>query len=102
MLAQYDTPDRILAEPADEFVARFVGADRSLKRLALRALGDVELEALDGRPLDGPRVGVATTLRDALAIMLGEGSRQLVVVDEGGEVAGLLSLDRVGELLKER
>ena len=37
-LAQYDTPDRILAHPADDFVARFVGADRGLKRLALRRL----------------------------------------------------------------
>jgi osmoprotectant transport system ATP-binding protein len=37
-LAQYDTPDRMLAHPADDFVARFVGADRGLKRLALRRL----------------------------------------------------------------
>ena len=36
VLAQYDTPDEILARPADEFVARFVGADRGLKRLSLR------------------------------------------------------------------
>src|ERR1700756_3845260 len=33
-LAQYDTPRAILARPADEFVARFVGADRGLKRLS--------------------------------------------------------------------
>ena len=30
--------------PADEFVARFVGADRGLKRLALRRLDEIELE----------------------------------------------------------
>jgi osmoprotectant transport system ATP-binding protein len=30
ILAQYDTPDAILAAPASEFVARFVGADRGL------------------------------------------------------------------------
>ena len=35
-LAQYDTPEAILANPADEFVADFVGADRGLKRLGLR------------------------------------------------------------------
>ena len=28
VLAQYDTPEAILAQPADEFVARFVGEDR--------------------------------------------------------------------------
>ena len=35
ILAQYDTPDAILAAPASEFVAHFVGADRGLKRLSL-------------------------------------------------------------------
>ena len=30
-LAQYDTPDAILAQPADDFVASFVGADRGLQ-----------------------------------------------------------------------
>ena len=28
VLAQYDTPDRLLAAPASDFVERFVGADR--------------------------------------------------------------------------
>jgi osmoprotectant transport system ATP-binding protein len=43
-LVQYDTPDAILANPADEFVARFVGADRGLKRLALTNLEQVDLD----------------------------------------------------------
>ena len=34
-LVQYDTPEAILAAPADAFVEAFVGADRALKRLAL-------------------------------------------------------------------
>ena len=38
VLAQYDTPDAILAHPADEFVAQFIGEDRALRRLALRTL----------------------------------------------------------------
>src|SRR5215207_6134250 len=42
-LAQFDTPEAILANPADEFVADFVGADRGLKRLGLRKLADVDL-----------------------------------------------------------
>ena len=36
VLAQYDTPDAILAHPADDFVAQFIGEDRALRRLALR------------------------------------------------------------------
>jgi osmoprotectant transport system ATP-binding protein len=34
-LVQYDTPDRLLAAPANAFVADFVGADRALRRLSL-------------------------------------------------------------------
>ena len=45
VLAQYDTPERILTNPADDFVAEFVGADRALKRLGLATLADVELLA---------------------------------------------------------
>ena len=43
VLAQYDTPGAILAHPADEFVARFLGADRGLKLLALRRLDELDL-----------------------------------------------------------
>ena len=42
ILAQYDTPSAILANPASEFVERFVGADRGLKRLSLARVRDLE------------------------------------------------------------
>jgi osmoprotectant transport system ATP-binding protein len=41
-LAQFGPPDEILANPASEFVARFVGADRALKRLSLSRVGDLQ------------------------------------------------------------
>jgi osmoprotectant transport system ATP-binding protein len=54
VLVQFDTPERILAEPADDFVARFVGLDRGLKRLSLSKLSDLSLEGAqalaDGTP----------------------------------------------------
>ena len=96
VLAQYDTPDAILANPADDFVARFVGADRSLKRLALKRLADIELAAPNGKDL--PQVSSTTTLRDALAIMLEEGRREIAVVDDGS-VQGIVSVDQVAALL---
>jgi osmoprotectant transport system ATP-binding protein len=43
-LAQVGTPAQILAEPANDFVARFVGADRGLKRLALSRVAELELQ----------------------------------------------------------
>ena len=52
-LAQYDTPAEILTNPADEFVAEFVGADRALKRLGLETLADVELPSANGVPAGG-------------------------------------------------
>jgi osmoprotectant transport system ATP-binding protein len=100
-LAQYDTPDRLLAHPADDFVARFVGADRGLKRLALRRLEEIELEPLDGAVPSGPRAPGSTTLRDALSLMMSEGADPLVVVDTGGKPIGLLSVARVGRVLSE-
>ncbi len=43
VLAQYDTPEAILAQPASEFVEHFVGADRGLKRLSLGRVRDLPL-----------------------------------------------------------
>lgn len=42
-ILQYDTPAAILAEPADETVAGFVGADAALKQLTLVRVQDVAL-----------------------------------------------------------
>ena len=43
ILEQFGTPGEILAAPASDFVARFVGADRGLKRLSLTRVGDLDL-----------------------------------------------------------
>jgi len=42
-LAQFGPPAEILANPVSDFVARFVGADRGLKRLSLSRVGELEL-----------------------------------------------------------
>ena len=44
VLAQYGTPEEVLEDPASEFVARFVGGDRSLKRLSLSRVRDLALD----------------------------------------------------------
>jgi len=89
---------RILMEPADDFVAEFVGADRALKRLGLSTLADVELVATDGTP-PGGTVQRSTSVRDALSLLLAEGGRPLTVLDERGENAGLVTLELLGRLL---
>jgi osmoprotectant transport system ATP-binding protein len=102
VLAQYDTPDEILARPASPFVERFVGADRGLKRLALRRVGEVELEPAGEGEFDGPRCPASTTLRDALSLMLTEGARETLVVSDDGAPLGVLSVERVSDLLREQ
>jgi osmoprotectant transport system ATP-binding protein len=58
MLAQFGPPAEILASPASEFVAQFVGVDRGLKRLSLARVGDLPVqEAITGR--DGDPCGPA-------------------------------------------
>ncbi|HEV7133862.1 MAG TPA: ABC transporter ATP-binding protein [Gaiellaceae bacterium] len=88
-LAQYATPETILRHPADEFVAEFVGADRALKALALRTVGELEL----GPPRDGPRVSSDATLRDALARVIDEHAESLAVTDASGTVIGSVTKD---------
>jgi osmoprotectant transport system ATP-binding protein len=95
VLAQYDTPDAILARPADAFVAQFVGEDRALRRLALRTLRDVPLAPAGG---DGPRVPPDTTARNAVSLML-ETKVDHVVVADGDEVLGTFRLADAGALL---
>jgi osmoprotectant transport system ATP-binding protein len=99
ILAQYDTPEEILARPADDFVARFVGADRGLKRLSLSDLSDLELLAPNGQPRDAPRAELSTSLRDALSLMLTTGG-ELVVVDEYGDVAGRATIEMIQAALR--
>jgi osmoprotectant transport system ATP-binding protein len=91
-LAQYDTPAAILRQPADDFVAQFVGADRALKALALRTLAELPL-----RPPDeaAPRLPGSTTLRDALALLVAERRTTLTVTDDDGVPRGSVSLEEL-------
>ena len=48
VLAQFGPPAEILATPASEFVARFVGVDRGLKRLSLTKVSDLQRDRRSG------------------------------------------------------
>ncbi|MBW3579125.1 MAG: ATP-binding cassette domain-containing protein, partial [Actinobacteria bacterium] len=53
-IAQYDTPENILSDPANEFVEEFLGSGIVLKRLNLACVGDVQLSDT------WPTVGIGT------------------------------------------
>jgi osmoprotectant transport system ATP-binding protein len=144
-IAQAGAPADLLAQPASDYVARFVGADRGLKRLSLYRVADVELrpapivhpgdpnreviaraaawgdrfvlladgaerpigwiDASDLRPegtlsaadadATSPLLNRRSTLKDATSLLLDEEVRSGIVVDRGGRVVGLLTLDAV-------
>jgi osmoprotectant transport system ATP-binding protein len=103
VLAQFGPPAEVLASPASDFVARFVGADRGLKRLSLTRVADLELEpaATDFTPEPGqPVLGRRTTLKDALSMMLDADVSAGVVVGEDGRVLGLLTYERIAAALQ--
>ena len=92
-VVQYDTPERILAQPANAFVEAFVGGDRSLKRLALLSVS-AYLES--GVALaSAPRLLPGTPLRDALSAMLAAGSSEASVVDADDALLGRVTLDAI-------
>jgi osmoprotectant transport system ATP-binding protein len=100
ILAQYATPNELLTNPADDFVAQFVGADRSLKRLSLSTVGELELMPANGYDRDGrPELQHTTTLRDALAAILSNGGEPLAVVDGQGETKGLVTTELISRVL---
>jgi osmoprotectant transport system ATP-binding protein len=98
-LVQYDTPDRILAEPANEFVADFVGADRGLKRLVVWQLRDLELDPAPAEASAGPALPDHTSLRDALSVMLVEGAERVTVLDREGGPRGTVALETITSLI---
>jgi osmoprotectant transport system ATP-binding protein len=88
-LAQYDTPETILKQPADDFIAQFVGPDRALKALALHTLAELDLHP----STDGVRAPSSTTLRDALALLISVHADVLAVTDAAGRVLGSVTKD---------
>jgi osmoprotectant transport system ATP-binding protein len=98
-LVQHDTPDRILAAPADDFVASFVGVDRGLKRLLVWRLSEVELDPAGGADADAPVLPDSTSLHDALSIMLTSGRTRLPVAGPDGAVRGTIALDAITRLV---
>lgn len=99
-LAQYDVPERVLAYPADEFVADFVGSERALKRLALASIAEALGPASEATECD-QSVPLTGTLRDALAKILELGVPAVAVRDETGAVVGSVGVSTIVERFRK-
>lgn len=85
VIQQFDSPKNILANPANEFVSHFVGADRGLKRLNLVRVGEVMSTNI--------RRALSTESTDDVAErMLRNDSDNEIVVDDTGKLVGYVSL----------
>jgi osmoprotectant transport system ATP-binding protein len=89
-LAQYGTPEELLARPASGFVARFVGADRGLKRLALMRVRDLPLS----RP---PTAHLGDEAGDARRRTLTDPFPYLLLLDDQDRPIGWIGAQEVPE-----
>ncbi|BDM66953.1 ABC transporter ATP-binding protein [Streptomyces nigrescens] len=62
-IAQFDTPEAILTNPADDFVSGFVGAGAALKRLNLTRVRDVGVVDFPTAGIDDPLESIFDRLR---------------------------------------
>lgn len=101
-LAQYATPMELLARPADDFVADFVGSTRGLRRLTVTPLREEHLEPLDG--VNGGHLGaaidIASSLEEALAALLRD-DKPMIGVKRGTQFVGVLTPNGVHQALRE-
>jgi osmoprotectant transport system ATP-binding protein len=77
VLAQYDIPAEVLGNPANQFVADFVGKDRGLKRLKVMPITEEVLE-------HPPVVAADATLAEARAAMEQSGESFALIPGEDG------------------
>jgi osmoprotectant transport system ATP-binding protein len=80
-IAQFDTPEAILTNPADDFVSGFVGAGAALKRLNLTRVRDVEIT-------DYPTVTVEDPLQHIFDRLRAGGTNEILLLDRRSHLYG--------------
>jgi osmoprotectant transport system ATP-binding protein len=94
ILEQNAAPTELLAHPANEFVAEFVGSERGMRRLRLIRVADVDLDPV-GVVGARPTVDSSASLLEGLLAMLRAEADAADVRNSDGEIVGTLTLDRV-------
>ncbi len=94
-IVQYGTPEEILSNPANDFVAEFVGADRGVKMLGLTKCGTIMekvTQAMEDRLRNEncPSLQVYEPLNNALAAML-ENNTDIIGVYDDNKLVGVLT-----------
>jgi glycine betaine/proline transport system ATP-binding protein len=90
-IVQLGTPEELVGSPADEYVENFV---RDIPKTSVLTLRWIMREPEPGEALDGPRLDVKTTVKNAVPVIAG--SERPVCAVENGDVVGVV--DRVAAL----
>ena len=98
-IAQYDTPEAILAKPADDFVEGFIGEGAALKRLHFERVDSLNLSGDREANPSRETVDVSSSLHAALDLMVGKGLRSVVVARDG-RPAGVVRVDDILDRVK--
>jgi len=88
-IEQFGTPDELLAQPASDFVADFMGHDRVLKRLLLMRATDIVRADADA-PVSSLCVRAHDNLRNVLSALLAHGATSARCVDTDARVLGVV------------
>ncbi len=98
-IEQFDTPAKILANPASAYVSSFIGEGAALKRLALLLVGNTKMGAASKAHAKAGTVKVSDNLREALDRIVLAGGNTIGVQDASGATVGSLSIEQISEAL---
>jgi osmoprotectant transport system ATP-binding protein len=98
-IEQFDTPAKILANPASAYVSSFIGEGAALKRLALLLVGNTKMGAASKAHAKAGSVKVSDNLREALDRIVLAGGNTIGVQDASGSAVGSLSIEQISEAL---
>jgi osmoprotectant transport system ATP-binding protein len=100
-IVQYDTPFKILAEPADDFVRELIGADDMVRQLSLVRVASAMSPLPKSFGMNGsPTVALDDDLRTALSKLLQTGASTLTVMD-GEKPVGVVTLEQIRASAKQ-
>ena len=87
-IAQYDTPEKILTDPADDFVADFIGGGASIKRLSLSTVEDIE-------PADWPVANLSDGYEHVQEKMRSTEKGYVLLLDDGDRPSRWISAEDI-------
>jgi len=93
-IVQIGTPEDLVANPADEYVANFV---RDIAKSHVLTLKHLARKAKAGEDTDGPELAANTIIRDAAQVILQ--SHKPVRVNDNGTALGIVSSEDVLRLI---